>query len=201
MALVPVREWHIVLSGFLQRAGDINGMVLIWQDLRRIVPSHAVVQLQSWNSNIADLAELIARLTPDQEEPRVNVYGYSWGGMSAVHLARQLKRRGKVIDHMVLSDAVYRHWYPLGWWRAFAPWRAISVPTNVRRVTHFRQRESWPHGHKVVAENSGLTTLDDVVFLDLEHCWMDDAAAFRRACVDAARGGKPSAIIASNDGV
>lgn len=182
-----IKEWHIVLSGFLQRAGDVNGMVLIWQDLRRVVPSHAVLQLHSWNCNLPDLAELISRLAPDDAAPRINVYGYSWGGQSAVLLARQLRRRGVSVNHLVLSDAVYRHWYPLGWWRAFAPWRSIRVPDNVRRVTHFRQRESWPRGHRLVADNPVLTELEPVQFLTAEHCWMDDRPEFRQACIAAAR--------------
>lgn len=186
--MTPVKEWHVVLSGFMQRQGDINGMVLIWQDLRRVVPSHAVLQLHSWNCNLPDLAELIARLAPDDARPRVNIYGYSWGGQSAIHLARQLNRRGLFVDHMVLSDAVYRHWYPLGWWRAFLPWLAIRVPDNVRRVTHFRQQRSSPCGHRLIAENTGKTVLDPVVFLPVEHCWMDDQPEFRAACVSAAKG-------------
>lgn len=188
----PVKEWHIVLSGFRQRQGDVNGMVLIWQDLKRAIPNHAVLQLHSWNCNVPDLAELIARLAPDDAQPRVNIYGYSWGGQSAVHLAHQLRRRGVGVAHMVLSDAVYRHWYPLGWWRAFVPWRSLRVPENVQRVTHFRQRESFPMGHTVVADNPGRTKLDPVQWLKTDHCWMDDAPQFRRACLAAARERPPT---------
>ena len=188
----PVREWHIVLSGFMQRQGDVNGMVLIWQDLRRIVPPHAVLRLDSWNSNLPDLAELISRLAPEDVPPLVNIYGYSWGGQSAIHLARELRRRGVDVHHMVLCDAVYRHWYPLGWWRAFAPWRSLRVPENVLRVTQFRQKESFPMGHPITAENPGRTKLDPIAWLKVDHCWMDDAPAFRRACILAARE-KPAA--------
>lgn len=184
-----IAEWHILLSGFMQRQGDVNGMVHIWDELRRVVESPSVVvQLHSWNCNLADIAELIKKLTPLDAPPRINLYGYSWGGQSCVNLARELRRRGLQVDHMVLSDAVYRHWYPFGWWRAFAPWRSIRVPDNVRRVTHFRQQQSLPMGHRVIAENPGLTTIDPVTWLRVDHCWMDDASQFRAACLDAAKG-------------
>lgn len=185
--LPTVAEWHIVLSGFLQRNGDVNGVVQIWDELRRATPCDAVVQLHKWNTDLRDLAEVIDRLKPD-EGPRINLYGYSWGGQSAVLLARHLHRRGIKVDHLVLSDAVYRHWYPLGWWRAFAPWYAIRVPENVRRVIHFRQKQSRPKGHALVADNPGLTTMDPVHWLRRDHCWMDDAPEFRRACLSAAKG-------------
>lgn len=192
-----IAEWHILLSGFLQRAGDINGVVLIWDELRKLVPE-AEVQLHGWDANLPDLAELIARLSPSFTGPRVNLYGYSWGGQSAVLLARELRRRGVVVQHLVLSDAVYRHWYRLGWWRAFLPGVRIIVPDNVRRVTHFRQRQSRPKGHAVTAENPGRTMMDPVVWLPVDHMWMDDAAEFRAACVAAAKGLANAETVSSN---
>ena len=195
-----IAEWHIVLSGFLQRAGDVNGVVLIWNELRRLVHGRpdAVAQLHSWNANLVDLAELIARTRPSEEMPRVHIYGYSWGGQSAVNLARELGRRGVPVDRLVLSDAVYRHWYKLGWWRAFVPWLKIRVPDTVRRVTHFRQQQSLPMGHIVQAENPGLTTVDPVVLLRVDHKWMDDAAEFRCACLEAAKGSAADDFYVSN---
>ena len=183
-----VSEWHILLSGFMQRASDVNGVVLIWDELRYIVPDHAVVKLHGWDCNLADIAELIKRTSPAGPKPLVNIYGYSWGGYSAVLLSRELQRRGVPVQRLVLCDAVYRHWYCLGWWRAFAPWARIMVPDNVRRVTHFRQTQSRPKGHPVKAVNPGRTKMDPAVLLPIDHMWMDDAAEFRAACIDAAKG-------------
>lgn len=183
-----VSEWHICLSGFMQRAGDVNGVVLIWDELRSIAPYAAEVQMHGWDANLADIAELIDRLAPSDAKPLVNIYGYSWGGYSAVLLARELQRRGVNVQRMVLCDAVYRHWYRLGWWRAFAPWARIVVPDNVLRVTHFRQRKSRPFGHVVKAANPGKTKMDPVALLPFDHMFMCRAPQFRAACIDAAKG-------------
>lgn len=186
MSCSKLQEWYVILSGFLQRSGDLNGMVNIWRDLRTVVPAGAGLERHSWNANVPDLAEFIKRLSVPK--PRIVLFGYSWGGMSCINLARELQRREINVERMVLSDAVYRHWFPLGNWRAFAPWRTIRVPSNVGRVTHFRQRADWPRGHKLVAVNPGKTKVDPVQWLDAGHCWMDDAEEFRAACLEAVKG-------------
>jgi len=185
---MEIREWHIVISGFQQQSGTINGTVVVWDDLIRITrdkPS-ARVELLTWCDNVANQAELIKKTEPVDAKPIVNVYGYSWGGMTAANFARELKRRGIEVNHMVLCDAVYRHWYWLGQWRAFVSLWSIQVPDNVLRVTQFRQKENYPRGHKVTADNPGRTDLGPIHWLGVDHCWMDDQPAFRRACRDAA---------------
>lgn len=186
---MEMREWHIVISGFQQKSGTLNGTVQIWGDLIRMVSARpdARVELLTWDSDFANLAETISRVAPVDAMPIVNVYGYSWGGMSAAKFARELRRRGVEVNRMVLSDAVYRHWYWLGQWRAFVSAWSIRIPDNVHRVIHFRQRESYPMGHTIKADNPGKTKVDPVVWLKVDHCWMDDHAAFRRACQQAAR--------------
>lgn len=187
--MLEIREWHIVISGFQQKSGTINGTVRIWDALRRITASRrdAVVEQHSWNADFADLAERIVKLQPMDGRPVVNIYGYSWGGMSAANFAAELRRRGVNVNHMVLSDAVYRHWYWLGWWRAFAPWRSIVIPDNVRQVTAFVQRQSWPRGHRITPANAKRTKMEKPVVLVFDHCWMDDASQFQAACVAAAK--------------
>jgi pimeloyl-ACP methyl ester carboxylesterase len=182
-----VREWHIVLSGFLQKAGDVNGCVKIFLELHQVIQSpHARVELRPWSCDVGDMAEMIAKLQHPDESPRICIYGYSWGGKTAENLARELHRRGLMVVEMVLCDAVYRHWYRLGQWRAFAPWSRIRIPRNVRHVTHFRQRQCYPMGHLVVAENKGWTIIEPVKMLQCDHMWMDDSPEFRHACLDAA---------------
>jgi thioesterase domain-containing protein len=185
-----IREWHIVIMGFAQREGAINGMVECWRQLINAVKGTAArVELRSWNSDVEDLAEFISKLQPPDLPPRICIHGYSWGGMTAANLCRALRRRGLNVDRVVLSDAVYRHWYPWGNWRAFAPWRAIRIPDNVRRVTLFQQKESLPMGHPVAADNPGKTHVDPVKWLKVDHKWMDDQTEFHRACVQTTRGG------------
>lgn len=185
--------WHIVISGFLQHDGQPHGCVALWNRLRTLSDcSTQQVERMAWNDDVAALAEFIHRLRPDlaghdrQRAPLVNLYGYSWGGMTAVKLARALQRHGIEVPTLVLSDAVYRHWYWLGNWRAFVPWRKIVVPSNVKRVVWFVQRENWPRGHRLVAANPRTTKIEPPIGLGLRHTDMDDAAAFHRAALEAA---------------
>lgn len=182
-----IRDWHIVLSGFLQRAGDVNGCVKIFLELHHLIQSPtARVELRPWRCDVSDLAEMISKLQPSDAPPRVCIYGYSWGGQTAADLARELLRRGLFVDQMVLCDAVYRHSYTLGQWRAFAPWSRIRISRNVRYVTWFRQDRCHPKGHRVIADNPVLTKVKNVQVLQYDHMWMDDSAEFRHACLEAA---------------
>ena len=62
---------------------------------------------------------------------------------------------------MLLSDAVYRHAYWLGNWRALVPWSVIEIPANVQRVTWFRQYSDRPQGHDLRAADHGISALRD----------------------------------------
>lgn len=189
---MEIREWHIVISGFQQKSGTLNGTVQIWGDLIRMVADRpsARVELLTWYDDMSNTAELISKTIPVDAMPVVNVYGYSWGGMSAANFARELRCRGVEVRHMVLCDAVYRHWYWLGQWRAFVSAWAIRIPDNVHQVTQFRQRESLPQGHPIKVDNPGRTKLGPVNWLTVHHCWMDDQPEFRKACQEAAKGAR-----------
>lgn len=186
---MQMREWHVIISGFQQKSGTLNGTVQIWDDLMKVASGHdcARVELLRWDDNIANLAELISRLCPADSMPLINIYGYSWGGMTAANFARELRRRGIPVNHIVLCDAVYRHWYWLGQWRAFVSAWSIRIPENVHKVTQFRQRKSLPMGHAIKADNPGKTKVGPIHWLNADHCWMDDQYAFRKACYDAAK--------------
>ena len=115
LSLLPIHDWHVVISGFLQDEGQPTGMVRLWRLLgERHSAADVRVELRSWNVNWRQLAELIWRMQPGAgrncfDPPRVKVYAYSWGaGWGAMQLARQLRRRGIGVAAMVLSDPVYR---------------------------------------------------------------------------------------------
>ncbi len=182
-----IRIWHIVIPGFLQNEGKPVGMVQLWRDLHQ---AHAwpdtCVELREWNSDWNALAELIWRYR-GEGAPRIAIYGYSWGGMSAVFLARQLQRRGIGVKWMVLSDPVYRHSYPLGNWRTLVPWKEIVVPRTVDRVEWFRQRRSWPRGHDLVKAGP-LTHLGPAwEEQNCDHRHMDDLPVFQNRCREVAK--------------
>jgi pimeloyl-ACP methyl ester carboxylesterase len=196
MASPPIRNWHIVISGFLQTEGTVSGCVSLWRKLQRLSDDNTSVILHSWKDNFSDLAELIWRFSPaDEHKLCIKVYAYSWGGYSAILLARALQKRGLNVRALVLSDAVYRHWYLLGQWRAMVPGSRIIVPDNVREVFWFRQREpriqfgnGWrnvlcPAGHRVVAKNKSATKVHEPVILKVSHSYMDEAKQFQQEAV------------------
>jgi len=200
---LAVEAWQICISGFLQSEANPTGIRQLWGRLRAKVEGPACrVELRSWCQNWSDLAELIWSFRPDPDSPSgayrptINIFGYSWGGYSATLLARELDRRGMSVDCIVLADAVYRHWYKLGQWRAFAPWSTIEVPRNVQRVEVFRQANPrfrfgraggsfQPAGHRVIAK-SKLTRIVEHPLLSCEHNYADDDADFRWLCLKVA---------------
>jgi thioesterase domain-containing protein len=182
-----IHNWHILYSGFRQHAGLQTGMSRLWYEIRADLASpDTCVELRPWDEEYANMAEFV-KLCQNETPPRIVLYGYSWGGFTATLLAKELQRRSLDVDHLVLCDAVYRHWYMLGWWRAFAVWKKIKIPANVRRVTWFRQQQSWPRGHALVAEDKA-TLIDPVRMLHADHVWMDDDPEFRKIAKQIAHG-------------
>lgn len=187
---MPIREWHIVISGFLQRPENLNALDQVWDEAEAKAKTRpdARAMIYPWNCDISAIAQLINRKRDREGMPLVNLYVYSWGGMTGFNLAGQLRDREIDVAHVVSSDAVYRHWYRLGQWRAVVPWSKIYIPDNVKRVTQFRQKENWPSGHQLVATNPGLTDLEPVRWLKAKHQYMCDSPAFLGACFSAIRG-------------
>ena len=183
-----VRDFHIVISGFLQYEGKPNGMIRLWRELHeRHSGPDTFVLMRTWNDNMDTLAELIWRLAADNV--RVKIYGYSWGGAASVRLARQLQKRGIDVEAMVLSDAVYRHPYWLGNWRALIPLSKIVIPRNVKYVYWFCQKDSWwkISGHEVIAHSQVNTTVISHGVAHVSHEYMDDLNAFHNASYHVAK--------------
>lgn len=181
-----MKYWHIVISGFLQDEGKLTGMVVLWHKLHiRCNNSDTRVELRSWNDNWSALAECIWRLK--NTNTKIGIYAYSWGcGWGAMRLANELRKRGMSINHMVLSDPVYRHSYPLGNWRALVPWSKIKVPGNVFDVHSFAQDLNIPRAHKLVAK-SELTTIRTPIQVSATHQYMDDYPEFHKLSLKLAK--------------
>ena len=188
MAGMPaIRKWVVCIAGFLQDEGTPGGLVAVWRELHRLHAAPDVrVEFRAWNARARSLAELIWRLRPAEDRPQIVICAYSWGGASAQNLAKQLGRRGLVVDRMVLADPVYRHGYWCGNWRALVPWSRIVVPHNVRRVAWFRQTVSRPRGHDLVAEDPDATTIEPPEVVKVDHTYIDDLRAFHDSAIAAA---------------
>ena len=177
-----IAVWHVVVAGFLQDRGQPNGMVRLWHDLHtaHAAPDTAVV-FAAWDADAHALAEQIWRLQ-NARPPTVCLYGYSWGGQTAVNLARALGDRDLRVRHLVLTDPVCRHRWPVGWWRAFYPAFAVSriaVPPNVDAVHWWRQRNSWPRAGDLTAEDPDQTLVHKARWAaTATHKYMDDLREF-----------------------
>lgn len=185
-----VYYWHVVISGFLQREGQPTGMFRLWLDLKDGVGNNGgktVVELRSWDDNWSDLAEKIWRARPGNVAPKIKIYAYSWGGASAMILARELRERGIGVDWIVLSDPVYRSRWWSGLWRSMVGNPRIRVPSNVQHVGRFYQRQNWPRGHRLLIESPMLTKVGVSGELELNHQYMDDAETFHCECQRVAR--------------
>lgn len=189
------RYWHICITGFLQDEGTAEGIPRLWAELHKLyADSDTYVGFRTWREDPVGAAKLIARLRPNGFDgdsyrgfPRVKIYAYSWGGMTACHLARELRKRRIAVEAMVLSDPVYRHWYLGGQWRALVPWSRIQVPENVREVHWLKQTHDWPRGHQLVAADPDRTLIHPPrVFAGASHAYMDDAPEFRDLCLQVA---------------
>jgi len=168
----------VVISGYMQTRGQNCGLSKLWRELyHRHSSKQVLVVRAAWDDSMGDLAEMVWRETM---APQVAVYAYSWGGPTAMNLARQLGFRGIGVDIMVLSDPVYRNLWKL--WRVFFRWPKIKVPPSVTRVRWFRQYDTWPFGHELVPENPEATDIRDAVRLYCSHAYMDDADEFQVAC-------------------
>lgn len=190
----PIQHWRILIGGFLQHEGRPSGIGRLWRYVHSAMAAPGtVVDLKSWSDNWNHAAEWIYRLR-NGTTPDIRIMGYSWGGMSATLLARALAEHGLTVRHLVLCDAVYRHRYKLGQWRALLPGSQIVVPANVLEVHWLRQlnpRFDWrrrgspiqPAGHDVVAE-SRRTCVHAPIILDCEHHDCDDTPEFHQLALD-----------------
>lgn len=201
---LAVHEWHIVFGGFLQdtTGSRSNGTLVLWGKLHNeMAAPDSCVEWHPWSANVDALAEKIYEFH-NGFPPTICVYGYSWGGTTAMRFARSLRRRGLRIRSMILSDAVYRHWYAVGQWRALIPGSKLLVPDNVDRVDWFYQRGSrfslarsrteggsWlePAGHVVVAENPASTQVFEGIELSYDHSHMDNAHQWHETALLQAR--------------
>ena len=200
--------WHIVISGFSQhKHSELNGMVELWARLQQQYGKTCPVLLKAWNDCVRDLAGLIFKLRDRHIPPRIQVYAYSWGGATAIDFAKELQRYGLIIENLVLSDAVYRHCYWLGQWRAFAP-VAIRMPRNILEVDWYIQqnpRFSWervkdgggqrifePAGHKLIWSGPPIDGVTNVLHPPVIvrtgrcHSAMDDLLEFHQKCLEVA---------------
>lgn len=198
----PIKRWIILFSGFRQDASTMTGSVKVW---RSLYDQHAgpqcVVSLYPWDTAARPLAHMI-RNNRNGEDPEIILGGYSFGGQTAVNLAKQLQFCGLYVSKMVLADPVYRHRYYAGWWRSLMPWAKIAVPSNVQDCRYFLQKNEvfWPmrdggwiqpRGHRLYAQedfvDGARALIRDPIYLTCDHSNMDDSPHYLSAMLGACK--------------
>ncbi len=176
-----IDQWTILISGFRQSKSHITGMDILFQ---RVQESPGRVDYVAWDLDADDWAAFIHRHA--SQHCRIIVAGYSWGGgRGALALSEALRKHGRYIDHMLLSDPVYRRrWVPT--WFNLLPTsltknQTIKLPNTVRLIDWWYQTEDKPAGHKPV----GAREVRAGIRVRLPHSAMDESSDFHRAVIEA----------------
>lgn len=184
---------HQCISGFTQTERRLTGLFRLHEHLCRDGYNNHVsrVRLDRWNTNWSDVAENIWLLGQHHEaHVVVDIYAYSWGvGWGAVQLCRELKKRSISVHTLVACDGVYRHpWFRLPSLLArdghLSP--TIRIPSNVRFVRSFFQRNNRPQGHHIKGDQNFSGSINETEIFDASHQFMDDSEAFHAAAMTAA---------------
>jgi pimeloyl-ACP methyl ester carboxylesterase len=195
----PINRVVICIAGAFQRIGQTNAMTRLHHGLHcELAEPGTQVVFYPWFGNWSDVARWIKQIeeSNDRQQPVIDLVGYSWGGASAIELAWELKDCGLKVRKILLADAVYRHRYRAGNWRAFWPHSKLVVPSTVGEVFWVRQRNprfrpfhthGWfqPAGHDVVPESADSLgpAIHEPVIVDCVHNFVDDSAEFRAMVV------------------
>lgn len=178
-----ITRWITCVSGFLRDRSRITGTVRLWLDLSQHRDAQTETLLLNWSDDPREYASLIWAASQEMSDyPQVYAIGYSWGGQTALNFCRELGRRGIPVEAVVLADAVYRHWWMFRRWTSLVRWKALYVPSNVRQVWWYRQRQVMPMGHDVLPESTRHTLVHEPVTLDVDHSYLDDHPEFHRHC-------------------
>lgn len=192
------RTAHIMIAGFTQRVGrSSNGVYRLFDECyRRFASQSTLVEYFPWYVSPDDIANALLERSLELQHGEhrmlsIQLVGYSFGGQTAVHVARQLQARGHSVDHLTLCDPVAR-FGRLGWLRAANPFGEITVPSTVLNVQWFRQwSRRWrltppfffPRSHDVRIEGRPTPI---AIRSDREHTDIDNDPRFHRCVLDTA---------------
>ena len=185
-----IRRVILPVMGFTQTTRGKTGMETLWCRLRELSSQATwVFPPTPWNTDAEAIAALIHRNVAADCE--IIVTPYSWGcGQFFIDFADALKARGREIRHAIICDGVYRTrilptFIPVNPW-SMLPLAKLRIPSNVREVTWFFQRNNRPAGHRPVAADRRRTVVNDGVELkSLRHEQMDDSELFHSVVLKA----------------
>lgn len=181
---------HIPIMGFRQNANRITGMERLWRKLRKLTNNTIYISNPlEWDHDWSAFASFLWRNS--SQDCVIKCYAYSWGmGNGFVKFAEQLAKRGRQVKCVVSCDGVARTRLLPSWLPAnilsMTPWLKLKIPTNVKNVHWFYQRQNRPQGHKIVALNPN-TTIHQGIQLPADHPFMDEQPEFQNLAMKVAQ--------------
>ena len=177
------RNIHVLFSGFTQRRDHLgNGIPVLADKLRKQTDGqNTLVEVFPWYTS--GIAAYIHQRC--DEDTRVHLVGYSYGGQTAADVARELiEYRTPKRLYLTLSDAVARRSrMPWGWAASVVPpndfWPRIQVPEKAV-VRSYIQRQKWPVGHRLA------TRRVEQILAHVPHTQMDGLEEFHQYVLEIA---------------
>jgi len=135
-----LRHSEVQLARRLQQTYCDRVRVEVFRNRQREQARGAIVE---WVSSVE-------RSSVETPQPRVILFGHSWGASAVVYVARELKDDGIPVELTIQVDSVRKHGQD-----------DSVIPANVAEAVNFYQSEGMIHGRaKIIAANPSRTRID-----------------------------------------
>lgn len=115
------------------------------------IPGKEVLRKHNWQKSFVKMIQKAVKNDPT--EPVV-IVGHSWGGDSAIEIAKKLKKKGICVDLLIQIDSV--------------GWGDSKLPSNVRQGLNLYQTDDRPRGEHPVRGSLNIR-LDDSSHTDIDN--------------------------------
>lgn len=146
-------------------------------------PTVTTYHPRTWKTNVTRLLEQLQRA----RTRHLFLIGYSHGQSACMEIARRAPSYDIATINMALCDPVWRSpFLPRHTWAQFLAIRSvitcpkIIVPDTVSRVVWCRQKEDWPRGHNLVAQDKTQTYIAPATIIPERHTRIQWAGAWFR---------------------
>lgn len=133
-----------------------------------------------WDHSISNLAAFLR----GRGAKKVLVYGYSWGGCTAINLCKKISEIE--VSELYLSDPVRRPFSVMGRLSLLRNLLPFYIPRNVKSTRLYRQEGDWPTGFSGKVHSSLNQTIEEFVAQKVKHVDMDKYPGFTADVLKAA---------------
>ena len=172
----------VLASGFRTSRLDNSGMDRLFQQLSSF--SDLRVEIVNWDADPEEYSHYVHRHCT--ASCRIYGAGHSWGcGEFLRRWSFEMESRGRVIDHLILADAIYRRSWAPNWWHLLPSslWgnQRVRFSPVVQEISWFFQRRGHPMGDKP----TGAKVIHGGVEVAFPHEAVDDSLEFHEAVMNA----------------